>query len=119
MCAVLQAMPEPIAHQFRSDFILVPSHRRHSPHHKNVPVAVLVDILEAMGWKAKNELLFHTKHSGKFYDGRGIHKKRAYLQCLLAKKEITRLQPRFRPMGGTFVQHLVGSSRVSFKRSLS
>ena len=52
------------------------------------PVLTLPDQLEAEGYVPQRKLITHSRHTGRFFDERGISSRRAYLQCVLAAKAL-------------------------------
>jgi hypothetical protein len=53
-----------------------------------IPVLCLIDELERREFVPCQKLVLHKQRSGKFYDNRNISKKRNYLQCVLAMRDI-------------------------------
>lgn len=56
-----------------------------SPH---VPVACLLDELDAQDFTPQTKFLLHKNRSALFYDDRRVLSKRKYLQCVLARRDI-------------------------------
>ena len=71
--------------------------RRSSMSDHDVPVLCLLDELSASGFRAAENVCFHSRGAAKTYDSRKISSTRCYLQCLLSRDAIFRKgQRRFR-----------------------